>query len=179
MGDGDGGGGLPAERAAPGADPTWQRLEDQLTWYERKSIRAQRAYRSVKLVELLIASAVPVVALVQDRRGVTAALAAIVVVLEGWQQVYQWQTNWVLFRTTAEALKRERNLYLAEAGPYRGDDRRRLLAERVESLVSEEQRRWAETREWARVKHPGYGGGGIDRGMGTRRARLTANRAVC
>src|SRR5512143_99265 len=97
MGNGEGGGGPGAERWAPSADPTSQRLEDQLGWYERKSRQAQRLYRGLKLVELLIAGAVPVVALL-GQPIVTAVLAAIVVALEGIQQLFQWQTNWVLFR---------------------------------------------------------------------------------
>jgi len=66
---------------------------------------------------------VPVVALVDLQPIVTASLAAVVVVLEGAQQLYQWQANWILYRSTAEALKHERFLYLAEAGPYGGSDR--------------------------------------------------------
>jgi len=36
------------------------------------------------------------------------------------------------YRSTAEALKHERYLYLAKAGPYVGEDRHRPLAERIE-----------------------------------------------
>ena len=68
----------------------------------------------------------------------------MVVVLEGAQQLYQWQSNWILYRSTAEALKHERALYLAEAGPYRDEDRHRVLAERVEGLVSQEHAKWTE-----------------------------------
>ena len=68
------------------------------------------------------------------------------VVLEGIVQLYQWQTNWVTYRVTAEALKHERYLYLAQAGPYVGPNRHRVLAERVEGLVSQEHAKWTETR---------------------------------
>ena len=43
----------------------------------------------------------------------------------------QWQTNWVIYRSTAEALKPE-----SSAGPYATADRRRALAERLEGLIS-------------------------------------------
>ena len=65
-----------------GADPTWDRLEDQVDWYDRKSVAAQQAYKRVKLVQLVIGAAVPVAAL-QAPAAVTAVLAAIVVVAEG------------------------------------------------------------------------------------------------
>ena len=42
--------------------PTWARLEDQLDWYDRKSVAAQWAYKRVKLSQLIIGAAVPVFA---------------------------------------------------------------------------------------------------------------------
>jgi hypothetical protein len=130
-------------------DPTWDRLEDQLRWYDRKSGVAQRAYKRVKLVQLVIGAAVPVAAALSGPAAITATLAAIVVVAEGAQQLYQWQTNWVLYRATAEALKHEKFLYLAQAGPYSGADRHQVLAERLEGLVSQEHAKWTEARERA------------------------------
>lgn len=130
-----------------GTGPTWERLEDQLGWYDRKSVDAQRAYKRVKLSQLIIGAAVPVFAGLQVSAAITATLAAYVVVAEGAQQLYQWQTNWVLYRATAEALKHERYLYLAAAGPYNTDDRQRVLAERLEGLVSQEHAKWTESRQ--------------------------------
>ncbi|MGH3801791.1 MAG: DUF4231 domain-containing protein [Pseudonocardiaceae bacterium] len=127
--------------------PTWDRLEDQLGWYDRKSMAAQRAYKRVKLSQLIVGAAVPVVAALEVSAAVTASLAAFVVVAEGAQQLYQWQTNWVLYRSTAETLKHEKYLYLAAVGPYSADDRHRILAERLEGLVSQEHAKWAEGQQ--------------------------------
>jgi hypothetical protein len=128
-------------------DPAWERLEDQLGWYDRKSVDAQKAYKRVKLSQLIVGATVPVVAGLQVTPAVTATLAAFVVVAEGAQQLYQWQTNWVLYRSTAESLKHEKYLYLAGAGPYSDDDRHRVLAERLEGLVSQEHAKWTEARQ--------------------------------
>lgn len=130
------------------AGPAWDRLEDQLSWYDGKSVAAQRAYKRVKLSQLIIGAVVPVVAGLRVSAAVTATLAAFVVVAEGAQQLYQWQTNWVLYRSTAEALKHEKYLYLAAAGPYhRAEDRHRVLAERLEGLISQEHATWTESRQ--------------------------------
>ena len=123
-----------------------QRLEDQLGWYDRKSAAAQRAYKRVKTGELVVAAAVPVVAGVGAAPLLTAALAAVVVVAEGILQLNGWQANWTLYRATAEALTREKYLHLSQAGPYAGEDRDRVLAERVEALVAQEQASWTEAR---------------------------------
>ena len=123
-------------------DPTWERLEDQLGWYDRKSRDNQRRYKWLKLLELAIAAALPVVAAMGSPVWVTGGLAAVIVLLEGAQHLYQFQEHWITYRSTAEALKHERYLYLATAGPYGGQDRHRQLAERLEGLVSQEHAKW-------------------------------------
>ena len=137
--------GKPAEDGRGG--PAWERLEDQLGWYDRKSADCQKSYKRVKLIQLVVGATVPVVAGLQITAAVTATLAALVVVAEGAQQLYQWQTNWVLYRSTAEVLKHEKYLYLAAAGPYSTNDRHRVLAERIEGLVSQEHAKWTEARQ--------------------------------
>ncbi|HEY4603592.1 MAG TPA: DUF4231 domain-containing protein [Blastococcus sp.] len=126
--------------------PAWDRLVDQLDWYDRKSSDAQRAFKRVKVTELVIAAAIPVMAGTSVSQIITAALGGAVVLLEAVQQLYQWQTNWVQYRSTAEALKHEKFLYLAVAGPYATGDRRRLLAERLEGLISQEHAKWTQSR---------------------------------
>ncbi|MGY1670291.1 DUF4231 domain-containing protein [Geodermatophilus sp. SYSU D00710] len=139
-----------------GTDPTWDRLQDQLAWYDRKSQAAQHAYKQTKIVQLLLAAGVPVAVASAAPGLVTALLGALVVVLEGVQQLYQWQTNWVLYRSTHESLRHEQFLFLAGAGPYSGLERHQVLAERVEGLVSQEHAKWTEGRHQA-VAEPGVG----------------------
>ena len=70
--------------------------------------------------------------------------------MEGVQQLFQFQQNWVSYRSTCEALKHEKFLYLATAGPYATAERpQALLAERVEGLVSQEHAKWAAQQEEA------------------------------
>jgi hypothetical protein len=112
----------PIEAVPPVAveDPIWERLEDQIGWYDHKSGASQRRYERLKLLELAVAAALPVVAGVGSPVWVTGGLAAMIVVLEGAQHLYQFQEHWITYRSTAEALKHERFLYLAKAGPYVG-----------------------------------------------------------
>ncbi len=139
----------PIEAVPPPAveDPTWERLEDQLGWYDRKSRDNQRRYKWLSLLQLAIAAALPVVAAVDSPVWVTGGLAAVIVVLEGAQHLYQFQEHWITYRSTAEALKHERYLYLAKAGPYGGEDHHRQLAERLEGLVSQEHAKWTTSHQ--------------------------------
>jgi hypothetical protein len=138
---------------APGAeDPTWERLEDAIDWYDRRAVENQRLYRWLKLLELAVAAAVPVVAGIGSPVWVTGGLAAVVVVLEGAQHLFQFHELWITYRSTAESLKHQRYLYLAEAGPYAGEDRRSQLATRTEALLSHEHARWAAAQQGATAR---------------------------
>ena len=64
-------------------------------------------------------------------------------VLEGLQQLQQYQENWINYRSTCERLRAERFLFLSRAGPYAGvAGPEGLLAVRVEGLVSQENSAW-------------------------------------
>jgi len=130
------------------AGPTWDRLEDQVDWYDRESAASQRAFKRLKVLQLAAAAMVPVAASVHAPVWITGGLGALVVVVEGMQQLGQYQQNWTNYRSTCEALKHEKYLYLAGAAHYhRADDPERMLAERIEGLVSQEHAKWTATRE--------------------------------
>jgi|SRR4051812_3241670 hypothetical protein len=134
--------GAGASRAA------WDRLEDQIGWYDGKSAEAQRTFKRLKVLALVAAAGVPVAAAAGAPGWVTAALGGVVLVLEGLQQLGQYQTNWIAYRSTCEALKHEKHLFMAQAGPYIDPAvASRTLAERVEGLVSQEHAKWASARE--------------------------------
>jgi Protein of unknown function (DUF4231) len=130
------------------ADPTFDRLEQQIAWYDRRSRTNQRLFKLVKGVQLIAAAAIPVVATLDAHPAIPAALGALIVVLEGVQQLNQYQQNWSAYRSTCEALKHEKYLFLAHAGPYAGsEDGRPLLADRIEGLISQEHAKWVSARE--------------------------------
>lgn len=131
--------------------PAWVRLNDQLRWYSDKSGFNQDRYKQIKVAQLILASSIPVFALVGDLWGrwVTAILGASVAVLEGLQQLGQYNNLWASYRATAEQLMHEKHLFLARSGPYRnlGDQVSLwVLAERVEEQVSTEHAKWVSDR---------------------------------
>src|SRR5262245_16603158 len=65
----------------------------------------------------------------------TAGLGVFIVIAEDIQQLYQFHANRIAYRSTWEALKHEKFLYLAKAGHYgTAADAHALLAERIESF---------------------------------------------
>ena len=125
------------------------RLEDQISWYNKNSLRSHFLFKMLKAVVIVCAALIPLLSGLQATLPwLTGSLGALIAVLEGLQQLNQYQQNWILYRSTCESLKREKYLYLAKAGPYAGvSDARALLAERIESLGSEEEAKRVSAQE--------------------------------
>jgi hypothetical protein len=137
----------------PDSDPIMERLEAQIGWYDNKSNRCQRIFKRVKIAEIVAAALIPLLATLGTKdfpwaTWVTAALGVIITVFEGLLQLGQYQQNWITYRSTCESLKHEKYLYLGNAGPYASvPNPHALLAERVESLVSQEHAKWASAQQ--------------------------------
>jgi hypothetical protein len=139
-------------------DPTWDRLEDQIEWYNDKSAQAKKTYKRIKFFEIVAAALIPFLSALNISQGSTkishylsgsiAALGVLITILEGMLHLHQYQQNWITYRSTCESLKHEKFTYLAKAAPYKDvPDPHALLAERVESLVSQEHAKWASVQQ--------------------------------
>jgi hypothetical protein len=132
------------------ADPIMERLEDQIAWYDRKSQANQRVYKRIKIVEILAAAVIPFLAAFKlPYIGLVAGgLGVLITVLEGMLHLNQYQQNWIAYRSTCESLKHEKYIFLGKASPYANvPDPHALLAERIESLVSQEHAKWASVQQ--------------------------------
>ncbi len=124
---------------------TLARLEDQIDWYSRKSSLNQTRFKLMKGITIASAAAIPVLTTttIPYGRYIAAGLGVLIAIMEGLQQLNQYNSNWASYRATSEALKHEKFLYLEKAGPYlAAQNPQALLAERVESLISQEGSKW-------------------------------------
>jgi hypothetical protein len=135
----------------PGLEERVQaRLVEELAWYDARARSNQRWYRAIKILQLVAAALVPVMAGVGASAWITGGLGSSIVVMEGIQQLYQFQEHWIAYRSTWEGLRREQHLYEARADDYAAAaNPAALLAERVEALVAREHARWLSVQEAA------------------------------
>jgi hypothetical protein len=121
-------------------------LEARWKWFSEHASGQRALYLSVKVIQIVLAAAVPVAASVHAPVAVTGGLGALIVVLEGVQQLFQWHDCWIRYRTAETALRRERFLYQARGGGYgSAADPVALLAERIDQITSSEAAGWAKT----------------------------------
>ena len=137
------------------SDVVLERLENEISWYDSKSVYNQRLFKRLKIATLAISVSIPLAAVLVTLSPIvgavtTGALGATIALLEGLQQLNQYHNNWIAYRSTAEALKHERFLFLSKTGAYgSAQNPTALLAENVEGLVSSEHAKWTSVQEQA------------------------------
>lgn len=138
---------LATEHKVSAYDPL-SRLEEQISWYDRKSLRAQFSFKTIKIIQILLTALIPVISQFQlpSISTINAIVGLTLLLLEGIQQLNQYQQLWMTYRSTCEALKHEKYTFLASGGPYYNcHSPRSLLADRIEGLISQEHARWVTT----------------------------------
>ena len=121
------------------------RLQEQIDWHSEKARHNKRRFRMYEIIIIFAGAIIPVVNILEfadlETRIVTSVLGATVAIVTGLTQLEKFQENWILYRTTTELLKKEKYFYENEVGDYSDLDestRKKLLVERVESMVSSE-----------------------------------------
>ena len=107
---------------------------------------------AVKTAQIVMAAAIPAsAALVPDEKlikYISAALGALIGIIEGVLQLGHYHENWVSYRATREALKREDLLFQGNAGPYAtSEGPERLFIERSDVIMSGESANWLNSQK--------------------------------
>lgn len=126
------------------------RYEDQINWYDKKSVWNQLWYKRLQWGLIILASITPILIAIDALSDKVAWLAAIplttatlVAIFTATIKTFNFQENWLNYRTTCETLRKEKFLYDAGVGAYaRATDKEALFVERVESLISRENTLW-------------------------------------
>lgn len=135
-------------------DSGYERLEDQIVWFDVKSLWHQGQYKLLKVISIVAAALVPLTAAFTNVAWVPGGLGVVVVIVESWQQLQQHHRYWVQYRQTCERLRREKFLYLGRTGAYNLPEAQafRLLVENVEALISDDNASWLQGRRESEQK---------------------------
>ena len=129
-------------------NPTIKRLDDQITWYDRKSASGKHWFQRLKILEIVVAVFIPFLSGLHASTILTGSAGVLIVIFEGLQHLFQFQSNWINYRSTCENLKHEKYLWQAKAGPYLDvQNPDAVLADRIESLISQEHAKWIAGQE--------------------------------
>lgn len=123
------------------------RVDDQIRWYDEKSKQAQKKYKQLQTMEIIIAALIPILSGMSTKHFVIpiiiGILGAAIIVIEALSSLNNYHENWIEYRSTCELLKHEKWLYEMRAYPY-GDNStpENLFVSKIENLISSESNKW-------------------------------------
>lgn len=132
-----------------------RRLDYQADWHSKKATKSKRNFHRTELITLIAGALIPIVNVIEWSspswpKVLTTLLASIVMVTVGISKLYKFHETWLNYRTVAEQLEGEKELYLHRAGNYAKDETRtsdQLLAERVENILSTQTSNYISTQK--------------------------------
>ena len=122
-------------------NPTLERIESQIEWYQYKSIKSRKIYKTMKFLQIIMAILIPTIVHIDLPiiKWIISVLGALIALFESIQYMNQYEAIWISHRTIAQLLRREKFLFLSAAGPYAELDesgRLKHLAVSVEEIIS-------------------------------------------
>jgi hypothetical protein len=129
-----------------------KRLDDQRQWLEGKSAWNQTWYKRLRVVEVVLAAAIPFFSSLMGKFPespnvipiLVSAMAFLIAAASALLALYRFQENWLRYRGTAEQLAREKFLFMTKTQPYDGSDAFQVLVAKVENILGEENSTWRE-----------------------------------
>jgi hypothetical protein len=126
------------------------RLEKQRQRYSKKARQNKLRYRFYQIIIMIISANIPIINLIDlvdlQTRIVSSILGTTILIITGITQLEKYQEYWIIYRTSAELLKKEKYFFENDAGDYANlpdeNAKRKLLVERVESLISSETNKY-------------------------------------
>lgn len=125
-----------------------KRVNDQIIWYDEKSKNAQKYYKAYQIVEIILATLIPLLAgYSQSYKQITFIIGlfgAVIAIIESITKLYKFHENWIQYRTTCEMLRYQKYLYLTRSAPYNSKDETvdNVFVRTIENIISAENNQW-------------------------------------
>jgi len=139
-----------------------RRYKPQLQYYEKHSTDNRVRFYISQIVIIIVSALIPIINIIptDNNENINAIKMAssifgfIIIVATGFLQLTKSQENWISYRSTAELLKTEYNLFKMKTGDYSdekiGNDNRKreqLIVNRIETIISEEGKKFLSSHE--------------------------------
>lgn len=124
----------------------WAAYKDQFATYSDGAKNNRIAYQVSRVITLVTAAAVTVAAGLSAIPWITASLGALIVVVEGLAQSFQWHVSWIAYRQAAETMRQHGIDFAGGVEPFDAadiDDRLLRLAQVRRDVALGENGTWA------------------------------------
>lgn len=133
------------------------RVDEQMAWYSRKSASNKKYYHLFSSIILVASALIPFlsgmeafswdlgVSFTVKSSWVVGFLGVCVAALTGLVAMMKYQEKWTVYRTTAEALQREKLLFETATPPYKsGAESFTLFVRNIEEILGHENKSWSQ-----------------------------------
>ena len=126
-----------------------ERVENQIDWYDSKSILNKNYYNRLKFFEILLALSIPLLSGfissgTEFLKYAIGLIGFLVAGINGILNLFKFHEKWTEYRTVSETLKHEKYLYLTRKGIYNSDLSYNRFVERIEGHISKENTNWSQ-----------------------------------
>jgi hypothetical protein len=123
------------------------RVDNQIIWFDRKSIKNKKWFTRLKLIETVLALIIPFLTgfFTSEAYFLKISVGLFGVIISACLSInslYKLQDNWIHYRTINELLKQEKYLFITKSGPYKEDNAFTIFAERIESIMNRDNADW-------------------------------------
>lgn len=125
-----------------------ERVEDQINWYDQKSQYAQKRYKICQVIEIILASIIPLLSGYATKHYIIPIIIGIfgcvIAIIESITKLYKFHENWIQYRSTCELLRYQKHLYLTGSYPYNKNDETidNVFVKNIETIISSENNQW-------------------------------------
>lgn len=123
--------------------------ESQFEYYDSKATTNKWGDRITRVLQIVLTAVLPVTAALfagTDEaiwRWIIVIIALLVLINQGLRSYLNYQKKWLSYRTTAESLRREKQLFDTKTQQYEADgDPQRLFVDQVMEIVEQENSEW-------------------------------------
>lgn len=126
------------------------RYKEQIDWYSKRASSNKKWYQGFQWGVIVLSAAAPamIASISETYQWITISISIVLAIGTSVLKTFNFQENWVNYRTVSETLKKEMYFYDAGIGDYAAsEDAEALFVERVESILSGENSLWATTHK--------------------------------
>ena len=128
------------------------RVLDQMNWYSNKSTTNKRFHLWTRGLVIVFSIMIPFAAGFIETNptylylnSTVGLLGVISAILIGLSALMKFQEKWIKYRTSSEAMKYEKHLYLTRSGHYKeAKDPFNLFVMRIENIIINENAIWSD-----------------------------------
>ena len=121
-----------------------KRVDDQINWYDKKSQEAQKWYKLLQIIEIILASLIPLLSgytsSCKKLSIIIGLFGAIIAIIESVSKLYKFHENWIQYRSTCQMLRYQKHLYITGSAPYNKEDEtiENIFIRNIENIISSE-----------------------------------------